>query len=360
MVRPDTAFLRKVLIVAVLAGFALVLVKVVQVLLLAFGAVLVSIILRVVAEPIEKRTPLGQNGSLAVAVLLVAGAVGLTIWFFGSEAERQFASLSITLPGAWADLREELSRSPLGARILAELRSLDGRTGWLLSWGPRLASGLASAVASLVIVLFAGLFLAFRPRYYLSGVLRLAPLQARRRVEEVLLGCGAALRQWLVSQTGSMVLVGVCVGVALSLAGVRSPLALGVLAGLGQFVPVLGPFVVAAPGVLLALTDSPEKGLWTVLIYIGIGQFESNLFTPLMLRQMAKLPMAMSLFAVLAFGILLGPLGALLATPLTVVIYVLVKMVYVEDMLGDRTDLELRPSSSQRRSARPRKKALSP
>jgi predicted PurR-regulated permease PerM len=148
--------------------------------------------------------------------------------------------------------------------------------------------------------------------------------------------CGAALRQWLIAQLGSMALVGVCAGLLLWLAGIRSPLALGLLAGLGQFVPVVGPFVVAAPGVLLALADGPEKFLWAIAIYVGVGQVESNLFSPLMLRHTAQLPMAMTLFAVLMFGILLGPLGVLFATPLAVVGYVLVKVVYVEGVLGDR------------------------
>ncbi len=306
-----------------------------DVLLLAFGAVLVAIILRAVAEPIRKRTPLGRTGSLVAAVALLTLLIGLSLWLFGSQAERQLASLSVTLPAAWADLQIRLAQSALGARLLAELHALDGRTGWLLAWVPRLAGSLMTGVASLVIVLFAGLFLAARPENYVAGVLRLVPKSGRPRAAEVLQACGLSLRQWLVSQLGSMILVGVCAGVALGLVGVRSPLALGLLAGLGQFVPLVGPFVVAAPGVLLALADGPDKGLWAVLIYVGVGQFESNLFSPLMLRQMAQLPMAMTLFGVLAFGILLGPLGVLFATPLAVVIFVLVKMLYIEDVLGD-------------------------
>ncbi|HTI66325.1 MAG TPA: AI-2E family transporter [Caulobacteraceae bacterium] len=329
----DARFVRRVLIVGSLAVLAYVLVAVAQVLLLAFGAVLSAIVLRAVADPIRRRTPLGRTGSLAGAVVVLALLASLSLWLFGSQAGRQLASLSVTVPAAWAELQARLSGSPLGGRILAELRALDGRTGWLLAWAPRLAGGVASAAASLVIVLFAGLFLAARPDNYLQGVLRLAPVAVRPKLEQALEACGAALRQWLVSQMGSMVLVGTCVGGALWLAGVRSPLALGLLAGIGQFVPLVGPFVVAAPGVLLALADGPDKLVWAVLIYVGVGQFESNLFSPLLLRQMAQLPMALTLFAVLAFGILFGPLGVLFATPLAVVIYVLVKTLYVEGLL---------------------------
>jgi len=332
----DARFIRRVLIVAALAVLALVLMRVMEVVLLAFGSVLVAIILHAVADLIRRWTRVGPNVGLALAVGLLVLAVSLSFWLFGNEAARQFTNLSVTVPAAWETLQARLSQSTLGARVLDELRAIDGRSGWLIALAPRLASGFASAATSLIIVLFAGLFLAARPSNYLDGVLMLAPIPARPRAKAVLSACGTALRQWLLAQCASMLLVGVSAGVALAIAGVRSPLALGLLAGLGQFVPVVGPFVVAAPGVLLALADSPEKALWAVAIYVGVGQIESNLFSPLLLRQTAQLPMAMTLFAVLAFGILLGTLGVLFATPLAVVLYVMVRMLYVEDLLGDR------------------------
>jgi predicted PurR-regulated permease PerM len=353
----DATFLRRILLVLVLLALALLVVRVANVLLLAFGAVLVAIVLHAIADPLRTRTPLGRTGSLAVAVALLALGLGVVLWLFGSQAERQLTSLAVTLPDAWAKAEQRLSGSLLGARLLEELRALDGQRGVMLAWVPRLASGAASAVTSLVIVLFAGLFLALRPENYLQGVLRLVPVAARPRATEVQVACGVALRQWLVSQVGSMLLVGVTAGSLLALAGVGSPVALGLLAGLGQFVPVVGPFVAAAPGVLLALADSPEAAAWAALIYIGVGQVESNLFSPLMLRQMAHLPMALSLFAVLTFGVLLGPLGVVFATPLAVVIFVLVRMLYIEDLLGDRAEA---PAVFQPRRLRPSSKAVIP
>jgi predicted PurR-regulated permease PerM len=331
---PDAVFIRRVLVLGLLAGLAFAAVKIVNVLLMAFGAVLVSIVLRAVAEPIHRRLRLGETASLTAAVLLLAAAGGLAAWLFGSEAARQFAGLSVSLPAAWAHLKADLTGTPLGDRLLAEVAELDGRTGWVISWAPRLAGQLASAAAALFIVLFAGLFVSLRPRNYLDGALSLVPTRVRPRLEAAMLACGVALRQWLVGQVGSMAMVGVSAGLALGLAGVRSPLALGLLAGLGQFVPLVGPFAVAAPGVLLALADSPGKAVWTVLIYIGVGQVESNLFSPLLLRQMAKLPMALTLFAVLAFGLLFGALGVVLATPLAVVMFVMVKALYVDCVIN--------------------------
>jgi predicted PurR-regulated permease PerM len=225
-----------------------------------------------------------------------------------------------------------------------ELRALDGRTGWLLAWAPRLAGEIASGTADAVIALFAGLFIALQPDHYLRGFLRLFPVRRRPQAEAVFLACGTALRQWLVGQASAMAFVGLGAGLALWLAGVRAPLGLGLLASLGQVVPLVGPFVAAAPGVLLALSDSPEKALWAALIYLAVGQIKANLFSPLIMRQMVKLPMAVTLLAVLAFGTLLGPMGVVLATPLAVIIFVLVTKLYVEGLLEDAPVAEARAS----------------
>ena len=131
-------------------------------------------------------------------------------------------------------------------------------------------------------------------------------------------------------------LVGGSVALGLWWVGVPSPLALGVLAGIAQFVPVIGPFVATVPGLILAAVQGPQTFAWATVIYLGSSQFEANVVTPLLLRQMVELPMGLTLFAVLAMGVLLGPLGVVFATPLTVVAYVVVRRVYVEDLLGDR------------------------
>ena len=75
--------------------------------------------------------------------------------------------------------------------------------------------------------------------------------------------------------------------------------------------------------------------LWAVVVYLVSAQVEANVITPLVLRQLAQLPIAVTLFAVPAMGVLLGPLGVLFATPLAVVAYVWVRLVYVEGVLGE-------------------------
>jgi predicted PurR-regulated permease PerM len=328
-------FLRRAALVAALAVLTLLIWRLADVLLLAFGAVLVAILLNALAEPLVRRTRLGRAPSLVLAVIGLTGAIGLTLWLFGSEAAVQLTALRDLLPTAWSGLRADLAQSWLGAYLLEDLERLRRADGLILEFGPRLLGSVSAAAAGVIIVFFAGLYLAFHPQTYLGGVLFLVPRSARPRAEAVLRACGAALDRWLLGQLISMALVGATTGLGLWLAGVPSPLALGVLAGLGQFVPVVGPAVSSIPGLLLAAAMGPQTLAWALVVYVGALQLEANLITPLVLRQMAQLPMAVTLFAVLAMGVLLGPLGVLFATPLAVVAYVMTKMIYVQDLLGE-------------------------
>lgn len=343
--------IRAVLVAAAVVVAGLLLVRLADVLMMVFGAVLVAVLLHAVAEPLKRRAGLGPRTALSLSVALIAAAIVIMLWVFGRHVETQLASLSELLPQAWRLLQDRLQGSPLGARVLYELDSLGGDGGWLVGLGSRIATNLVAAVAGAVIVLFAGLYFAYHPHSYRQGLLLLFPRRVRPRTAQVLEAANGALRQWLIGQLFSMVFVGVTTGVGLALAGVPSPLALGMIAGLGQFVPVVGPMVATIPGLLAALAEGPQVLGWACVVYFGAMELEANVITPLVLRQMAQLPMAVTLFAVLAMGLLLGPLGVLFATPLAVFVYVVVKMVYVGDILGE--ELDLAPDDPIARATRP-------
>lgn len=332
---------------AALAILALLAWRLADVLLLAFGAILTAVLLHALAEPLVRRLRLPRPAALSLAVAGLTLAIGGTLWLFGQQIALQLAALGSLLPKAWAALQAPLSASPLGAYVLNDLERLRHADGLVVQTASRLVRGSASAAAAAVIVLFAGLYLAFHPATYLRGLLHLVPPAARERAAQVMSACGEALNRWLLGQLVSMLLVGLTVGLGLWWVGAPSPVALGVLAGLAQFVPVVGPMAATLPGLIVAAVAGPQTLAWTAVVYLGASQFEANVVTPLLLRQMVELPMAVTLFAVLAMGVLLGPLGVLFATPLAVVAYVVVRHAYVEDLLGDR--LSSPPAMEERR-----------
>jgi predicted PurR-regulated permease PerM len=335
--RPGAAGAGSIIVTSLtLIALAALAIRLVDVLLLVFASILLAILLHVIAQPLRARARLNRPTALVAAMALVAAALALLVWLFGSQMATQLATLSVLVPRSWMALEARLSGSLFGDTLLDQVRNATWPDNFLITWATRLAGGVASAAAGIVIVIAAGAYLAFHPETYFRGTLLLVPPAHRQRAGAALGACHTALTQWLLGQLVSMTFIGATTALGLWLAGVPSPLALGLVAGFGQFVPVIGPWVAAFPGLVIALAQGPETLGWALLVYLVTTQFEANFLTPLVLRQMASVPMAVTLFAVIAMGLLLGPLGVLLATPLAVVMYVLVRKLYLEGALGER------------------------
>jgi predicted PurR-regulated permease PerM len=144
---------------------------------------------------------------------------------------------------------------------------------------------------------------------------------------------------WLKGQILAMVVIGAMTAAGLWLLGVQSWLVLGLLAGFFEFIPFAGPILSAIPGVLIALVQSPELALWTLLMYIFVQHSEAYLIQPLIQEYAVEVPAVVLLFSLLAFAVLFGVIGILFAAPMTVVAYVLVKRLYVVEALGTATPI---------------------
>jgi predicted PurR-regulated permease PerM len=200
-----------------------------------------------------------------------------------------------------------------------------------------LLSGVSSFVMAGVVVLFVGLFVAAEPGLYKEGILHLVPPRRRRRAAQTLDAVGYNLRWWLVGQAVLMVTMAVTTAAGLWLIGVPMPLALGLIAGIFELVPYLGPWLSAVPAVLVALVISPWHLGMVVALYLTLHVLEGYVLVPLIQRRAVRLPPALTIVAQFLAAELFGVLGLFVAAPLTVVAVVALKMLYVEDALGDDT-----------------------
>jgi predicted PurR-regulated permease PerM len=132
----------------------------------------------------------------------------------------------------------------------------------------------------------------------------------------------------------AMLVVGVLTGLGTWAIGLPAPVALGVIAGLGDFVPIVGPLLAIAPAVLVAFGEGTTTLGLTVVLYIVIQQFEANLLVPLLQRKILSIPPVLLLFSMIAFGFIFGIIGIIVAAPLTIMIYILIREFYVRDLLG--------------------------
>lgn len=198
-----------------------------------------------------------------------------------------------------------------------------------------LLNTVIGALAGVLIVLVAGVFLTVSPRTYLDGFIALVPPRGRERTRSALLETGTALRRWIGGMSVSMVVIFVLTTTGLWILGIPAFLALGVIAGLLVFIPFIGPILSAIPAMALALTVAPIMVLWVALLYLGIQQIESNALTPLVMKRAVDLPPALILLFQMAMGVLFGFIGLLVAVPLLAATKVLVQRLYVEQLDED-------------------------
>lgn len=300
--------------------------------LLLFGAVLTAATLRALADPLSSRTGLSPRLAVVLVVLVLSAGTVVGLWLLGDPLAEQLQALRTELPRAWQALRDWLDRQPLGQRLV----ELAGQIGpdelpWQNIAG--LAGKTLSGVGGLVLILLMGLYLAFDVPLYRNGLVRLVPPARRAEASDALDAAGHALKRWLLGQAVIMLIIAVVVASGLGLLGMPLALALGVIAGLLNFVPFFGPIASGLLAVLVAFVQGPQLALYVALLFVGIQQLEGNLLVPLVQRWAVQLPPVLALGGVLAFGTLFGVAGVLFASPLTVVAMVLIQRLYVQHTL---------------------------
>ena len=335
----EDRFVRKVLLVFALAALAALLWVLSDLLLLVFSAVIVAVVLRAGGNLIRRVVPVGESLSVTLAALIILAIIGVIIWLFGATLAAQTSELIGRLPAAWESLKSLLSGYSWSADLMNQMEGLGDYAGQFAAQVPLVALGVAGVIANVGLAIVGGVMLALEPKAYREGTLLLVPKSARENATRAVDATGHALGGWLAAQLISMLVIGTLTGVGLWIVGVPSALGLGLFAGLAQFVPVIGPVVSAVPGLMISATTDWNTFAWAAVVYVGVQQIEGNLVTPYVQKHIAGIPMALALFSIVAFGVLFGPLGVILATPLTLVALVLVKSLYLRDMMGEDVHL---------------------
>jgi predicted PurR-regulated permease PerM len=306
--------------------------------LLVFASVLLAIFLYSVSHFLSDHTPLAPGWSLAVVILGLTAAMASGVWLTGDAVGKQIDELSRRLPHSLQQLQQRLERYEWARGLLAELpqsgQEIVEKTE-AVSKAPGVVSKVLGVLGSVVIFLFLGLYLAIDPGVYRRGLLRLVPLSKRHHVQDILDEIGHILGRWLVGRMFSMLVVGGITMLGLWLLHVPLPLALGLLAAIGELVPNIGPLLAFIPAILLAFTGSTTHGLGVLGLFLVVQGFESYVLTPLVEKRAVSLPPALTMTAQVLLGLLAGGLGLVLAAPLTATAMVLVQRLYVEDVLHD-------------------------
>jgi predicted PurR-regulated permease PerM len=206
---------------------------------------------------------------------------------------------------------------------------------------------------SVLIVFFLSLYFLADPRGYTEGMVRLFPVWYRDRVREILDRMYEALRGWLEGTFISMIFVGVGTWLGLSLLNLEQAAALGALAGVLSFVPNFGQLVAVIAAVVVGIVQAPGSVSGIIAVIYGISFVQSQIFTPLLFAESVRIPPVLVLLGQIVCGALFGFLGILLAVPITAIFVILIREVYIKDVLGDRT-VTIEHTRPHTQSKRPR------
>jgi predicted PurR-regulated permease PerM len=328
------SFVDRALIVFAFAGLAVLVWRVSDVFMLVFGGILVAAVLHAAADFLCRHTAIDRHWALLATVVIILLLVGFIGWLVGQLVAAQLGQLWQALPTATSKARQWLEGSPLGQVISQAAASL-GHTQQSLAGIAGAATSTLGALIDLVVILFLGLYMAADPELYQRGLLRLVPRRGRAAVDEALKAAGQALRRWLMGQLVAMLLVGLTTGVGLALLGVPLAISLGLVAGVLEFIPYIGPIIAAIPAILIGFSEGPQQALLVAVLYLVVHQLEGNVIMPIVQRWAVSLPPALGILAVVVFGLLFGVLGVLFATPLMVVAMMVVQKLYVEEALDE-------------------------
>lgn len=230
-----------------------------------------------------------------------------------------------------------------GSRARSATATLSAKLGGQMSGASRylfpfLSSTLA-VITGFLIVVFVSIYIAAEPAMYRTGLMHLFPKKARSRAGEVLSAIAIVLRKWLTTQLIAMLVIGTVTTIALMVLDVKAALALGVLAGLLEFVPTIGPILSAVPAIAMGFLDSPEKAVSITILYVAIQFAENQLLIPMLMKGGVDLPPAVTILAQALFTLLFGFLGLMVAVPAMAAAMVAIKMLYVHDVVGDEVNV---------------------
>lgn len=322
-------------VIAIIGAAALLVWALADVVLLVFMAALLAIILRGISGWLAERTGAPLKVMLAVVTLAVSALLAGLVFYIGPRLVTQTQALFGQINQTIEHLRQDYGNTAWGHLLLQHLSPEQLMNGSVFGSAGALATSTLGGVVSAFVLVVTALYFAVAPDLYVEGIVRLFAIPYRPRARAALEHVGITLRLWSLGQLIDMIAVGVLTGIGLALLGLPLALALAVLAGLLTFVPYFGAIAAAIPAVLIAFAEDWRKAVWVAVIFTVAHVVEGYVISPLVQRNTADLPPAVTILSMTILGALFGTLGVILGAPVAAAVLVLVREVYVAGVLGD-------------------------
>jgi len=311
------------LVGAVLAGLAFAAFFaffIARVFLMIFAGILIAVFLHGCGEWVSRHTRLPYGAAVTLVLLAIVAFFGLSFWFTTPRVEAQVSELQTSVPQAI----HNLSGGHFG------LKKFVGGAAGGLSNIAAISSRLSDWAVDFVVIAFLSVYLAFQPSLYRRGIIALAPPHSRDSFASTLDDLQHTLWRWFMGRIVGMAAIGLLVWVAMTAIGMPLPFALGLIAGVFEFVPYLGAFASSIPAVLMALGQSSTTAYLVIALYLMVHAIDGYVIIPLVERRAVHIAPGLTIVVQVAMFLSAGILGVFVADPLTASVLVLLQRFYVK------------------------------
>ncbi|MEO6040589.1 MAG: AI-2E family transporter [Croceibacterium sp.] len=302
-------------------GLAMLAVYVSQALLVIFGALVFAAMLDGGARLLGRVLPIGRGWRIGVLLVTAIGFFAWLGYFAGSQISAEAAAFPRIVTEQGTRLIAWLDRHGLDVSM-AHVQQVSGQLVSGVGTLTRAIGGVLGGLATVILIVTIGLYIALEPRLYERGLAWMLPAEQRGEFHDTTAQMAATLRRLMAGRLVGMAFEGVFTWLMLWVYGVPLAALLGILTGLLAFIPNIGALMSGALMVLVGFSGGPDMGLYTVIVYFVVQTFDGNVVVPLIARNTVDLAPALVLGFQLIMGVLFGVIGLFLADPLLAMIKV--------------------------------------
>jgi predicted PurR-regulated permease PerM len=328
---------RAVLLAALLVAAGFVLKALLTLLLVVLMTIILALVLSAGATRLARwRVPraLGVLLTLFAIVGVLGGTIALLVPTFVHEVNHFVDSLPTIVRQVLHKFHAITGANPkdVSDKVTKFVKGYTTHPTKLIGPLESIGSGLAGAIAALIVMVITAIYMAISPRPLVDNIVRLAPPPRRAHARDVLERLREAWIGWLRGLIVAMVIIGVLVYVGLEIVGLQFAIFFAVVSALFEVIPYFGAIISGAPAVLLGLTHSPGKALAVAAVFLVAHQVDGNIIGPVVMARAVKLHPAVVAIGVVVVERLFGFLGLLVAVPIISGFLILVDELWAKPM----------------------------
>lgn len=305
-----------------------------QVIFILLIAILLGTVIRPAVAWIHRRGLSRIAGIFLVYFLLLALLAGFVLLLVPLVVE-QGTTIAAAVPGYYQSLRDWTRFNPnqwitqLSEFLPATLPGLEplSQTSQQMLTSAEQAFDYVALAAKATFFVIVILLLSYHwtldGQRIVQSMLPLIPKGQREGINELITAMETKVGFYIAGQGVLCLVVGSMALIAYLLIGLPNALVLALLAGVLEAVPMVGPLLGAIPAALIALSISPSKLIWVIVSMVVIQQVENSLLVPRVMRKAVGVNPFVSLLAIFAFSSLFGIAGALMAIPMAAILQLL-------------------------------------